>query len=158
MELSYAQYERMAPRLPVQRATGAVRTGALLYVAEHGCKWRGARARFGRWHTSYTRRNRRPKNGGLDRVFEYPRKERRVRIKPAAVSLARVQVHPEGLGALKNRASGKSGGGWTTTMPLGGAAARTRGRWRCRLDRRTLHPEAASCSGAWEGSGRSGRC
>ncbi|WP_425526911.1 transposase, partial [Xanthomonas oryzae] len=25
---------------------------ALLYVAEHGCKWRGLPERFGNWHTA----------------------------------------------------------------------------------------------------------
>ena len=47
MELTEAQYERIAPYLPVQR--GNVRVSNLqmldviLYVAEHGCKWRGLR-------------------------------------------------------------------------------------------------------------------
>jgi len=31
---------------------------AILYVAEHGCKWRGLPKRFGNWHTIYTRMNR----------------------------------------------------------------------------------------------------
>lgn len=31
---------------------------AILYVAEHGCKWRGLPVRFGNWHTIYTRMNR----------------------------------------------------------------------------------------------------
>ncbi|MBB6593516.1 transposase [Ralstonia solanacearum] len=42
---------------------------AILYVAEHGCKWRGLPARFGRWHTIYTRMNRWSRNSGLDRVL-----------------------------------------------------------------------------------------
>jgi transposase len=29
----------------------------LLYVAEHGCKWRGLPKQFGNWHTVYTRMN-----------------------------------------------------------------------------------------------------
>ena len=28
---------------------------AILYVAEHGSKWRGILARFGNWHTIYMR-------------------------------------------------------------------------------------------------------
>ncbi len=28
---------------------------ALLYIAEHGCKWRGLPERFSNWHTIYTR-------------------------------------------------------------------------------------------------------
>jgi transposase len=46
---------------------------AILYVAEHGCKWRGLPKRFSNWHTIYTRMNRwpkRPKSGVLDRVFK----------------------------------------------------------------------------------------
>ena len=27
---------------------------AILYVAEHGCKWRGLPKRFGNWHTIFT--------------------------------------------------------------------------------------------------------
>ncbi len=34
---------------------------AVLYVAEHGCKWRGLPKRFGNWHTIYTRMNRGPR-------------------------------------------------------------------------------------------------
>jgi len=41
---------------------------ALLYVAEHGCKWRGLPKRFGPLHTIYTRMNRWSKNGVLDLV------------------------------------------------------------------------------------------
>ena len=43
---------------------------AILYVAEHGCKWRGLPKRFGNWHTIYTRMNRWSKAGVLDRVFQ----------------------------------------------------------------------------------------
>jgi transposase len=28
---------------------------AILYVAEHGCKWHGLHKRFGNWHTVYMR-------------------------------------------------------------------------------------------------------
>ena len=45
MELTKAQYERIAPLLPVQRGNVRVSNlhvlNAILYVAEHGCKWRG---------------------------------------------------------------------------------------------------------------------
>lgn len=43
---------------------------AILYVAEHGCKWRGLPKGFGNWHTIYTRMNRWAKAGVLDRLFE----------------------------------------------------------------------------------------
>ena len=60
---------------------------AILYVAEHGCKWRGLPKRFGNWHTIYTRMNRWSKAGVLDRVFEELQRAQVVRIKIEAVSL-----------------------------------------------------------------------
>jgi transposase len=42
---------------------------AILYVAEHGCKWRGLPKRFGNWHTIYTRMNRWSKSDVMGRVF-----------------------------------------------------------------------------------------
>ena len=109
MEITEAQYERIAPVFPVQR--GNVRLSnlqvlnAMLYVAEQGCKWRGLPSRFGNWHTVYTRMNRWSKNGVLDRVFEYLQREQIVRIKLEAVSMDStiVKVHPDGTGALKKR-------------------------------------------------------
>ena len=76
---------------------------ALLYVAEHGCKWRGLPKRFGPWHTIYTRMNRWSKNGVLDQVFELLQREQLVRIRIEAVKLdsTTVKVHPDGTGALK---------------------------------------------------------
>ncbi len=109
MELTEAQYERIAPFLPVQR--GNVRLpnllvlNAILYVAEHGCKWRGLPERFGNWHTVYMRMNRWSKNGVLDRVFTQLQLERILHIKLEAVSLDStiVKVHPDGTGAPKKR-------------------------------------------------------
>ena len=76
---------------------------AILYVAEQGCKWRGLPARFGNWHTIYTRMNRWSKNGVLDGVFEQLQREQIVRIRLEAVSMdsTSVKVHPDGTGALK---------------------------------------------------------
>ena len=107
MELSQAQYERIAPHLPVQRGNVAVSNlqvlNAFLYVVEHGCKWRGLPPRFGKWHTVYTRMNRCSKNGVLARVFEHLQRERMVHVTLAVVSLdsTSVKVHPDGAGALK---------------------------------------------------------
>ena len=114
MELTHSQYERIAPHLPVQRGNVNLSNrqvlNAILYVAEHGCKWRGLPARFGNWHTIYTRMNRWSKNGVLDQVFEYLQREQIVRIKLEAVSLDStiVKVHPDGTGALKKRAPNAS--------------------------------------------------
>ena len=107
MELTQAQYERIAPHLPVQRGNVSLSNrqvlNAILYVAEHGCKWRGLPARFGNWHTIYTRMNRWSKSGVLDRVFEHLQREQIVRIKLEAVSMDStiVKVHPDGTGALR---------------------------------------------------------
>ena len=110
MELTEAQYERIAPLLPKQR--GNVRLSNLqvlngiLHVAEHGCKWRGLPKRFGKWHTVYTRMNRWSKNGVLDRVFEHLQRERIIRVKVEAMGLdsTSVKVHPDGAGAEKKTA------------------------------------------------------
>ena len=107
MELTEEQYELIAPYLPVQRGNVSMSNlqvlNAILHVAEHGCKWRGLPARFGNWHTIYTRMNRWSKNGVLDRVFEQLQRRRLVRIKLEAFSLdsTSVKVHPDGTGALK---------------------------------------------------------
>lgn len=87
---------------------------AILYVAEHGCKWRGLPECYGKWHTVYMRMNRWAKNGVLDRVFEALQKEQIIRIRIEVMSLdsTTVKVHPDGTGALKKeeyKASGSHG-------------------------------------------------
>jgi len=107
MEITEAQYQRIACSLPRQRGNVTLHNlqllNALLYVAEHGCKWRGLPKRFGNWHTIYTRMNRWSKSGVLDHVFEQRQREQIVRIRIEAVSLdsTTVKVHPDGTGALK---------------------------------------------------------
>jgi transposase len=107
MEITEAQYQRIASSLPRQRGNVKLPNlqllNALLYVAEHGCKWRGLPKRFGKWHTIYTRMNRWSKNGVLDPVFEQLQREQIVRLRIEAVSLdsTTVKVHPDGTGALK---------------------------------------------------------
>ena len=110
MELTQSQYELIAPHLPVQRGNVKIPNlkvlNAILYVAEHGCKWRGLPERFGRWHTVYMRMNRWSKSGVLDRVFEQLRKEGIVEVDLDVVSLdsTTVKVHPDGTGELKKTA------------------------------------------------------
>ena len=107
MEITQTQYERIAPHLPVQRGNVSISNlqvlNAILYVAEHGCKWRGLPKHFGNWHTIYTRMNRWSKSGVLDRVFEQLQRERIVRVQLEVVSKdsTTVKVHPGGTGALK---------------------------------------------------------
>ena len=112
MEITEAQYLRIEPSLPRQRGNVSLSNlqvlNALLYVAEHGCKWRGLPKRFGNWHTIYTRMNRWAKNGVLDRVFERLQREQIVRLKIESVQMDStiVKVHPDGTGALKKRSAG----------------------------------------------------
>lgn len=107
MEITEEQYARIEDSLPVQRGnvrlTNLQVLNAILYVAEHGCKWRGLPKRFGRWHTIYMRMNRWAKNGVLMRVFETLQMDQIVRIQIEALSLdsTSVKVHPDGTGALK---------------------------------------------------------
>ena len=107
MELTEEQYRRIEDVLPRQRGNVSMSNltvlNAILYVAEQGCKWCGLPARFGNWHTIYTRMNRWSKSGVLDMVFEKLQREQLVRIKIEAVSLdsTTVKVHPDGMGALK---------------------------------------------------------
>jgi len=110
MEITEEQCQRIAPCLPRQR--GNVRVthlqflNALLYVAQHDCKWRGLPKRFGPWHTIYTRMNRWSKSGVLDTVFAQLQREQLLRIRIEAVSLdsTTVKVLPDGTGALRKTA------------------------------------------------------
>jgi transposase len=107
MEITEQQYLRIKDSLPVQRGNVSLSNlqflNAVLYVAEHGCKWRGLPKRFGNWHTIYTRMNRWSKSGVMDRIFEKLQLEQIVRIRIEAFSLdsTSVKVHPDGTGALK---------------------------------------------------------
>ena len=107
MEITEEQYAQIKDSLPVQRGNVSLTNlqflNAVLYVAEHGCKWRGLPKRFGNWHTIYTRMNRWSKSGAMGRVFEKLQLEQIVRIRIEAFSLdsTSVKVHPDGTGALK---------------------------------------------------------
>ena len=74
MEITPVQFEQIEHYLPTQRGNVSLSNpdvlNAILYVAEHGCKWRGLPSRFGNWHTIHTRMNRWAKAGVLDKVFE----------------------------------------------------------------------------------------
>ena len=112
------------PLMPVQR--GNVRIAnldvidAVLYVTENGCKWRALPARFGNWHTIYTRLRRWAAAGVLARVFQALQEEHRlIRIRVECVRLGQHQREgpPRWDGCAKKngpQAIGKSRGGWTT--------------------------------------------
>lgn len=107
MELTQSQYQLIEPHLPVQRGNVTIPNiqvlNAILYVAEHGCKWRGLPAHFGNWHTIYVRMNRWARNGVLDRVFEQLQRQGIVKVNLEVLSLdsTSVKVHPDGTGAVK---------------------------------------------------------
>jgi len=114
MEITASQFAQIEHCLPTQRGNVSLSNlqvlNAILFVAEHGCKWRGLPKRFGNWHTIYTRMNRWSKAGVLDRVFEQLQQSQVVRIKIEAVSLdsTNIKVHPDGTGALKETARSPS--------------------------------------------------
>ena len=124
MEINEHQYLRLADCLPRQRGNVSLSNlqvlNAILYVAEHGCKWRGLPKYLGNWHTIYTRMNRWSKAGVLDRVFARLQQEQIIAIKFEAVSLdsTTVKVHPDGTGALKKR------GRKPSAVPVGAAPPR----------------------------------
>jgi len=109
MEIKKSQFKIIEHLLPVQRGNVKIPNitvlNATLYVAEHGCKWRGLPEHFGNWHTIYTRVNRWAKNGVLDSVFDALQQADVINIQVDAISLdsTSVKVHPDGTGALKKR-------------------------------------------------------
>jgi transposase len=110
MEITSEQFATIEHCLPRQRGNVSLSNlqvvNAILYVTEHGFKWRGLPKRFGNWHTICTRRNRWTIAGVLDRMFEELQRAQVVRIKIEAVSLdsTRIKVHPDGTGAKKGAA------------------------------------------------------
>jgi len=66
MKLATEQFEHIAVLLAQQRGNVSQDNinciTAILYVAEHGCKWRWIHRELGNWHTVYTRMNRWSKN------------------------------------------------------------------------------------------------
>ena len=107
MEITKAQFKIIEDLLPVQRGNVKVPNiqviNAILYVAEHGCKWRGLPERFGKWYSIYMRVNRWARQGVLDEVFNRLQEADVINIQVDHVSLdsTAVKVHPDGTGALK---------------------------------------------------------
>ena len=134
MEITEAQYARIAPYLPVQRGNVSLSNlqvlNAILYVAEHGCKWRGLPPRFGNWHTIYMRMNRLvEERGARPGVREVATATDRA---PQTGGGVAGQHHRQGAsrwdgGAKKNgpQSIGRSRGGWTTKLHMVAADART---------------------------------
>src|SRR5918994_1663803 len=109
MRLTEEQYEMIRPLLPVQRGNVRIANldvlNAVLFVAENGCKWRALPARFGKWHTIYTRLRRWAAAGVLDRVFQALQEHRLIRIRVECVGLDSTsgKGHPDGAGGAKKK-------------------------------------------------------
>jgi|TARA_B100000446_G_scaffold116286_1_gene108440 transposase len=107
MEITKAQFKIIEHLLPIQRGNVKIPNiqviNAVLYVAEHGCKWRGLPEHFGYWHAIYMRVNRWAKKGVLDHVFSVLQSADVINIQVDQVSLDStiIKVHPDGTGALK---------------------------------------------------------
>ena len=107
MQLDRQQFALIEHLLPKQRGNVTIDNmtvlDAILYVAVNGCTWRGLPAKYGRWHTVYTRMSRWAKAGVLDRVFEELQvlNVLRVKIEMVSIDSTSVNVHPDGTGALK---------------------------------------------------------
>ena len=116
MELTDAQYERIAPLLPKPRGSLNIphrqALNALLYVAKEGCTWRGLPERFGNWHTVYVRVNRWAKRGVLERVFAELQGDQLQSLDLEALSLDStiIKLHADGSGALRKRGARRSDG------------------------------------------------
>lgn len=99
MEITASQFAQIEDCLPRQRGNVSLSNlqvlNAILYVAEHGRKWRGLPKRFGNWHAIYTRMNRWAKSGVLDKAFERLQRAQVVQIKIEAVSLDSTSVKVE---------------------------------------------------------------
>jgi len=111
MNITEAQYERIAGHFPVQR--GNVKTenrdfiNAILYIAENGCKWRALPREFGNWATIYKKFSRWAKNGVMQRIFAALQAEEiiSIHVEVLAMDSTSCKVHPDGHGALKNSES-----------------------------------------------------
>ena len=163
MELTESQYQRIADCLPRQRGnvsmTNLQLLNALLYVAEHGCKWRGLPEHLGNWHTIYTRMNRWSKAGVLDRVFARLQEEQilAIRIEGGCLDSTTVKVHPDGTGALKKRsASHRPFAGRLHHQDSSGCreCSVRLDAWRCHRAMRGTRPRGGNCWQRRLGAGR----
>ena len=132
MEITQEQYQLIADEFPKHRGTVKVSNrralNGILYILEHGCKWRALPERFGNWHTIYMRMSRWAASGVLDRVFQRLQQEQLIDPEVLGLDSTSVKVHPDATGALKKRgpqAIGRSRGGMNTKIHMVAASARS---------------------------------
>ncbi len=123
MTITQEQYQLIVDVFPKPRGTVKVSNlqalNGILYVLEHGCKWRALPERFGNWHTVYMRMSRWAASGVLDRVFQRLQQEQLIDLEVLGLDSTSVKVHPDGCGALRKRgpqAIGRSRGGLNTKI------------------------------------------
>ena len=115
MELSDAQYERIAPLLPKPRGSLSIphrqALNALLYVAKEGCSWRGLPEHFGNWHTVYVRLNRWAKRGVLERVLGELQRDHvgSLTLETLSLDSTIIKLHADGSGARRKGGARRSG-------------------------------------------------
>ena len=115
MELSDAQYERIAPLLPKPRGSLSIphrqALNALLYVAKEGCSWRALPERFGNWHTVYVRLNRWAKRGVLERVLGELQRDHvgSLTLETLSLDSTIIKLHADGSGARRKGGPRRSG-------------------------------------------------
>jgi len=120
MEITEKQFEKIKDSLPIQRGNVKLQNltvvNAILFVAEHGCKWRGFRPVWQLAQHLYAYESL-AKKGVLDRVFREVTDEQIVRIKiePSRSTRPRsrsIQTH----GRVKKNGPSyrQSRGGWNT--------------------------------------------
>ncbi|WKD51086.1 IS5 family transposase [Microbulbifer spongiae] len=117
MEITAQQYKIIEDFLPLQRDNMKISNlqmlNVILYIAEHGCKWRGLPKKFGRW----------AKQSVLDRIFPALQENNVINIQVNHISLdsTAVKLHPDGTGAFKKngpQSIGKSRAGWNTKIHM----------------------------------------
>ena len=111
MQLTDEQFNAIEHLLPTPRGNVKIHHRAVidacLYMLKEGCTWRSLPARYGHWHTIYTRWNRWSKKGVWEKVYKG------LQARGIAPSTAQVggldstsvKVHKHGAGALKKTAS-----------------------------------------------------
>lgn len=109
MRLTDAQYERIAPLLPLpsRKLTVPQRQvlDALFYIAKGGCTWRALPAEFCHRHTVYMRLNRWAKAGVMARVLSELQRDRLAALELDALCLDStiIKLHEDGAGTLRQR-------------------------------------------------------
>ena len=115
MDLTDAQWERIAPLMPTPRGNCNLPTrqalNGWLFITQQGCAWRALPERYGPWFTVYMRGKRWAERGVLARVFaELQRLELESGPPAERVHLDStiVKVHQDGAGALRKRGARRS--------------------------------------------------